>query len=136
MPKKQAISPSHKPLIGLPLSPGLIVDNLVFVSGQGPLNHETGKFENLDIEHQTCLTLRNVQQILAEAGCSLSDVVKVSVHLQNINDFSKFNAIYQEFFTNPYPTRTTVQSVLGAGISIEIDAIAVRGCGLSERELP
>jgi 2-iminobutanoate/2-iminopropanoate deaminase len=96
------------------------------------LNRETGKFETADFEHQVRLTLQNVESVLTAAGCRLNDVVKVNVHLQNINDFDRLNAIYQQFFEPPQPARTTVQSVLVAGISVEIDAIAVRGCSGSE----
>jgi len=126
---KQPIYPASKNTATGAYSPGLKVGNFVFVSGQGPLNPETKMFENLDIKHQTRLTLLNVQRVLEEAGSGLQDVVKVTVHLQNINDFDDFNDTYCTFFSECYPTRTTVQSVLAEGISIEIDAIAIHGCG-------
>jgi len=110
-------------------SPGLCVGELVFVSGQGPLDPDSKTFQRGDIEAQTTLTLGNVAAVLRQADCSLRDVVKVTVHLQNINDFDQFNSAYMAVFQPPYPARTTVQSVLAEGISIEIDAIAVRGCG-------
>jgi 2-iminobutanoate/2-iminopropanoate deaminase len=56
----------------------------------------------------------------------------ITAHLQNINDFARFNAVYEDLIPEPQPARTTVQSVLGAGISIEIDAIAIRRCGLKK----
>jgi 2-iminobutanoate/2-iminopropanoate deaminase len=72
--------------------------------------------------------------VLAGAGATLADVVKVSIHLQNINDFARMNAVYEKFFPEPRPARTTVQSVLTAGISIEIDAIAIRGCSETKHD--
>ncbi len=111
-----------------PYSSGIRVGDLVFVAGQGPVNQATGKFEIGDFEHEVNLTLQNVAAVLAAADCTLDDVVKVSVHLQNINDFERFNAIYRTYFSHPRPARTTVQSVLMLGISVEVDAIAVRGC--------
>jgi 2-iminobutanoate/2-iminopropanoate deaminase len=110
-------------------SPGIAVDGLVFVSGQGPLDLASKQFSYGSIEHETELTIRNVQAVLAAADCVLDDCVKVTVHLADIGNFDRFNAVYARFFSQPYPARTTVQSVLGKGISIEIDAIAVRRCG-------
>ena len=111
-----------------PYSPGLAVGDLVFVSGQGPLDAKQRKFILNSIEEQTELTLRNVQGVLEAAGCMMDDCVKVTVHLADVANFDRFNSVYTKFFTKPYPCRTTVQSVLAAGIGIEIDAIAVRGC--------
>ena len=126
---KQPIYPGGRNTAAAAYTPGIAVGDLVFVSGQGPLNPHTMAFENLDIAHQTRRTLENVREILQEAGCSMADVVKATVHLQNIHDFAAFNAVYEQFFDSPRPARTTVQSVLGAGISVEIDVIAIRGCG-------
>ena len=126
---KQPVFPSGKNTAAAAYSPGIVAGDLVFVSGQGPLNPETMQFENRDIEHQTRLTLENVRRVLQAADCTMADVVKATVHLQNINDFAAFNAAYESFFEAPQPARTTVQSVLGAGISVEIDVIAMRGCG-------
>jgi len=126
---KQTIYPNGGGLDNPAYTPGIRVDNLVFVSGQGPFNSDTNRFETSDFEHQVELTLRNVERILIKAGASLGDVVKVTVHLQNINDFTSMNAVYKKFFPDPRPARTTVQSVLMAGISVEIDAIAICGCG-------
>jgi enamine deaminase RidA (YjgF/YER057c/UK114 family) len=58
----------------------------------------------------------------------MDDCVKTTVHLKDIADFDRFNAVYRTFFRKPYPARTTVQSVLWGGILVEIDAVAVRGC--------
>jgi len=126
---KQAIYPGGKDTATGAYSPGLIAGDWVFVSGQGPLNTKTGQFENLDIEHQTKLTLNNVRRVLQASDSDMNQVVKVTVHLQNINDFDRFDKAYVGYFKKPYPARTTVQSVLAEGISIEIDVIAMRRVG-------
>ena len=128
MPTKQKIVPGTDTAVA-PYSPGIAVGDMVFVSGQGPLDPAKGQFVLGEIEDETRLTLNNVKSVLEAAGCAMDDCVKVTVHLKDIKDFDRFNVIYRQFFTKPYPTRTTVQSVLGAGIGIEIDAIAIRGCG-------
>ena len=105
-------------------SAGVAADGWLFVSGQGPVNFSTGKFELGDIEHETKLTLHNVRRICEAAGCTLDDIVKCTVHLSDIKDFDRYNAVYASHFTSIQPARTTVQSVLGNGIKVEIDAIA------------
>lgn len=109
-------------------SSGLAVGDLIFIAGQGPWDRDRQEFVLGTIEEQTRLTLLNVEAVLREAGATLDDCVKVTVHLQEIENFARFNKAYQAFFHEPYPVRTTVQSVLD-GIGIEIDAIAIRGCG-------
>ena len=126
---KQPVYPDRRDTAVASYSPALEVGDFVFVSGQGPLNFESLKFECSTIESQTQRTLENVKKVLAAADCRMEDVVKISIFLQNINDFEQVDAIYQQYFSKPWPARTTVQAILGAGISIEIDAIAVRGCG-------
>src|SRR5690348_9472820 len=106
-------------------SAGVVAGDWLFVSGQGPINFETGKYELGDIESETHLTLHNVKRICEEAGCTMDNIVKCTVHLKDINDFDRYNAIYASYFKGVKPARTTVQSVLGEGIKIEIDAIAM-----------
>ena len=105
-------------------SDGVLMDGWLFVSGQGPLNLATGAVVSGAIEDETRLTLENVGKVLAAAGCSFADVVKCTCHLADIQDFDNFNEVYASFFTGVRPARTTVQSVLGGGIKVEIDAIA------------
>lgn len=126
--KKQPILPSGKDTSTGTYTPGLSVGDLVFVSGQGPIDRQTMKFRLGTIEEEVKLTLENVQAVLEAAGCTMGDVVKSTVHLKDIGLFDRYNKVYQTFFTKPYPTRTTVQSVLAEGISVEIDVIAIRGC--------
>ena len=105
-------------------SAGVVVENWLYVSGQGPINFKTGKYELGDIEEETRLTMHNIRMISEAAGCALENVVKCTVHLRDINDFDRYNAIYASFFPGIKPARTTVQSVLGEGIKIEVDAVA------------
>jgi len=105
-------------------SDGVLMDGWLFVSGQGPLDLSTGKVISGPIEDETRLTLENIGKVLQAAGCSFSDIVKCTCHLADIADFQRFNEVYASFFTGVRPARTTVQSVLGLGIRVEIDAIA------------
>ena len=104
-------------------SPGIRAGDFVFVSGQGPLDPATGAVVGDTIEDQVRRTLNNVRAVLEAAGARMNDCVKVQVHLADIGDFDRFNAVYAEFFGDPKPARTTVQSGL-EGILVEIDAVA------------
>jgi 2-iminobutanoate/2-iminopropanoate deaminase len=105
-------------------SAGVLIDGWLYVSGQGPLNLSTGEVIHGTIEEETLLTLSHVKKIIEAAGGSIDDIVKCTVHLSDINDFEKYNAVYASFFPGIKPARTTVQSVLSDGIKIEIDAVA------------
>ena len=106
-------------------SQGLVIDEKrMYVAGQGPVNVKTGE-KPADIEGQTAQVLYNISAILEAGGFSLSNVVKTTVHLADINDFAAFNKVYLDYFSGVLPVRTTVQSVL-PGILVEIDAIAER----------
>ena len=122
MPKKEIKHPDKQADTGA-YSAAVEVDGWVYVSGHGPLDMKTGEVMGADIESQTRLTLEHIQKVLAEAGCTMDDVVKSTCHLTNIDDFPKFNAVYSEFFKGVRPARTTVQSVL-LGILVEIDVVA------------
>ena len=127
-PYKRPIYPDRDTSTG-PYSPGITVGETVYVSGQGPLDPATGEIRGATIEEQTQITLENVRRVLEAAGCTMDDCIKTTVHLLDIEDFERFNAVYRTFFSKPYPARTTVQSVLWHGILVEIDAIAIRGSG-------
>lgn len=105
-------------------SPAVILDGWVYVSGQGAIDFTTGKFVLGTIEEETKLTMYNVKRILEAAGCTMDDVAKCTVHLSDIKDFDKYNEVYASYFDGIKPARTTVQSVLGHGIKVEIDAVA------------
>lgn len=105
-------------------SAAVLIDGWLYVSGQGPLDVRTGAIVPGTIEEQTRLTLTHIGKILEAAGCNFSDVVKCTCHLSDISEFDRFNGVYAEFFTEIRPARTTVQSGLGDGMRVEIDAIA------------
>lgn len=107
-----------------PYSPALRVGDFVFVSGQGAIDPKTRKLVGETIEEQTRRTLENIKALLEAAGATLADCVKVTVHLADISLFDRFNAVYAEYFPDPKPTRTTVQSTLLPGMLVEIDVIA------------
>ena len=105
-------------------SAGVLINGLLFISGQGPLDLGTGQVIHGTIEEETLLTLSHVKKIVEAAGGTVDDIVKCTVHLSDINDFERYDAAYASFFTGIKPARTTVQSGLSDGIKIEIDAIA------------
>ena len=113
-----------------PYSPGVIVGNLVFVSGQAGRDPQTGQLAD-DVEAQTEQTLRNVAAILEAAGSSLSQVIRCGVFLVDMTEFQKMNAVYARMFGDHRPARTTVEvsGLPGAGLRVEIDAVAVVGRG-------
>ncbi len=107
-------------------SQGWRAGDFIFVTGTGPVDPVTGKLVGDDIERQTEQTIDNIVSILEAEGASLSDVVKVTVHLSTTSLFARYNAVYAKRFAKPYPVRTTVGSDLGhsPGMLIEIDCIA------------
>ncbi len=105
---------------------GARAGDFIFVSGQGPLDPTTGKIVGETIEEQTARTLENIKAILAAAGATMADVVKVSAHLSDLALFDRYNRVYAGYFSDPKPARTTVGSQL-LGILVEIDAIAYVG---------
>ena len=107
-----------------PYSHVVVSGGFVFVAGQAPINIKTQKMELGDIRNETRLELTNIAAMLRVANSSLENVVKVSIHLADLNDFDAMNEVYREFFKGEYPARTTVQAVLRSGRKIEIDCIA------------
>ena len=106
-----------------PYSQGLIIENRVYVAGQGPRNPSTGKAPE-GIEEQTRQVMMNLKNIIEAAGGTMDNVVKSTVHLRNLDDFAAFNKVYSSFFNPPYPVRTTVGSALLGGILVEVDVVA------------
>jgi 2-iminobutanoate/2-iminopropanoate deaminase len=125
MAKKEIKHPEKEKSTGA-YSAAVEIDGWIYVSGQGPLNPKTAEVVRGTIEEETRLTLSHVEKILRAAGCSLNDVVKSTVHLSDIEDFDRFNAVYKDFFKDVpvLPARTTVQSVLWNAIKVEIDVVA------------
>lgn len=120
-------NPMARPL-ALPLSPGLAVGQLVFVSGQVGVDPATGALPGPDIQSQTRQTIENIAAILADAGLTLADVVKTTVFLTNITDSAGMNEAYRACFPDPTPTRSTVgiAALARPEFLVEIEAVAVR----------
>jgi 2-iminobutanoate/2-iminopropanoate deaminase len=97
----------------------------LYVSGQGSFDPATNLFQPCDFRAQAERTLRNLELILAAAGATWQDVVKVNIYLANVLDFPVLNEIYRQFLSKPYPARTTVQAVLIGQMLIEVDCVAV-----------
>ncbi|CAN2045196.1 enamine/imine deaminase, redox-regulated chaperone [Candidatus Magnetomoraceae bacterium gMMP-1] len=122
----KAISTSSAPEAVGPYSQAVAAGNLIFVSGQIPLDPKTNEFIKGGIAEQTHRILQNIKAILEEAGTDLSHVVKTTVFLKDIQDFSAMNEVYAEYFNEVLPARAAVQvAALPKGAEIEIDAIAV-----------
>jgi 2-iminobutanoate/2-iminopropanoate deaminase len=109
-----------------PYSQAVAAGGFLFCSGQIPIDPATGELVQGTIEDQTRQVLRNLGGVLEAGGSSYDDVVKATVFLQDMNDFSRMNAIYGEFFKAPHPARAAVQAArLPRDVRIEIEAIAL-----------
>lgn len=104
-------------------SDGVIVAGFLFISGQASVDFKTSQFVLGTIEAETTRTLDNIKAIVEQAGATMDDVVKSTVHLADIAEFDRFNTVYGSYFNGVRPARTTVQSVLAEGIRVEIDCI-------------
>ena len=119
-----AISTPNAPAAIGPYSQGIQAGSTLFVSGQLPIDPATGAFAGEDIASQTRQSLTNIKNILAAAGASMNDVVKTTVMLKNIGDFAAMNAVYAEFFTEPFPARAAYQvAALPKDALVEIECI-------------
>lgn len=127
MPKAE-IRSDNAPAPAGGYSQGIAVGDFVFTAGMGPADPVTGDLVGgNDVAEQTRQVLRNLSAVLAERDLTLDHVVKVTVHLADLDrDFVAYDAAYREFFSDPKPVRTTVGSTL-AGILVEIDVVAYAG---------
>ncbi len=109
-----------------PYSQGLAFGNLVFASGQIPVDPAAGTMPET-IEEQTQQCFNNIKGILAEAGCSIGDVIKTTVFLADLGDFAAMNAVYEQNVADPAPARSCVQvAAIPKGAKVEIECIAVK----------
>ena len=122
---KKAINTEKAPKAIGPYSQAIQVGNLIYTSGQLPINPTTGAFPEGGIKEQSRQSLSNIQAILEEAGLTMSNVVKTTVFLADMNDFADMNAVYAEFFTQPYPARSAVAvKTLPKNALVEIEVVA------------
>ena len=120
-----AISTTNAPAAIGPYSQAIKVGELVFVSGQLPIDPATGAFAEGGIKELTRQSLTNMKAILEEAGTSMANVVKTTVFLADMNDFAAMNAVSAEFFAAPFPARSAVAvKTLPKGALVEIECIA------------
>lgn len=122
---KKAIHTDKAPAAIGPYSQAVRWGNVIYVSGQIPIDPSTGAFAGEDIAAQTRQSLTNIKNILEAEGLDLSRVVKTTVMLQDIADFAAMNEVYAEFFTAPYPARAAYQvAALPKGARVEIECVA------------
>ena len=125
---KKAISTEKAPGAIGPYSQAIEAGGMLFVSGQLPIDPKTGAFAGEDIASQTKQSLTNIKAILEQAGYAMNDVVKMTVLLADIEQFTAMNDVYNTFFEAPYPARAAFAvKTLPKYAGIEIEAIAVKG---------
>ena len=122
---RQALQPEGMAVPKPPYSPVVVSGDIVYTAGQ-IANDPEGNLVAGGIAEQARRTLENVRACVEAAGCTLDDVVKVNAYLADLGDFPAYNEVYVEFFSKPYPARTSVQAGLPPGVMIEIEAVARR----------
>lgn len=121
-----ALNSTNAPAALGPYSQALVQGDMVFCSGQIPLDPATGEMAQ-GIENQTRQVLKNLTAVLAENGMTLANVIKTTVFLADLNDFAAMNEVYAQHFTQPFPARSCVQvAAIPKGSLVEIECIAVK----------
>ncbi|WP_199492872.1 RidA family protein [Helicobacter pylori] len=124
---KEVIHSTLAPKAIGPYSQAIATNDLVFVSGQLGIDASTGEFKGTDIYSQTTQSMENIKAILKEAGLGMDSVVKTTILLKSLDDFSVVNEIYGSYFKEPYPARATFQvAKLPKDALVEIEAIAIK----------
>jgi len=125
MSSKQAIQSDNAPAPIGPYSQAVKVGDTMYLSGQVPLDPATGELIDGDIDAMARRIFDNLAAVIAAAGGSLADIVKLTIYLVDLNDFAKVNAVMAEYFQEPYPSRATVAIAgLPKGAPVEVEAIA------------
>jgi len=126
MPRKQIISTEDAPAAVGPYSQAVKVGDFIYTAGQIPLVPQTGSLIEGGIEAQTGQVMENLAAVLVAAGSSLTQVVKTTIFVTDINDFAAVNQVYGSFFADRPPARSTVQvAALPLGAKVEIEAVAI-----------
>lgn len=124
---KKVISTPKAPAAVGPYSQAIEANNMLFVSGQLPINPATGKIEAVDIVSETHQVMKNVSAILEAAGLTLDNVVKTTVYLSDMNNFAVMNEVYKHYFKSDYPARAAFAvKGLPLGALVEMECIAVK----------
>ncbi|NLB19870.1 MAG: RidA family protein [Clostridium sp.] len=122
---KQVITTNNAPGAIGPYSQGIIVNEMIYTSGQLPIDVKTGEMPN-DISAQTKQSLENVKAILEEAGSSMANIIKATVFLSEMENFKAMNDVYQTFFEDDYPARSAFEVArLPKDALVEIEVIAI-----------
>lgn len=123
---KKEINTKHAPKAIGPYSQGMATEQVLFISGQLPINPETGEMPE-DVAAQTKQSLSNLKAILEQDGLTMSDVVKTTIFVKDIEEFAVVNEVYGEFFVEPFPARSTIEVArLPKDAKVEIEAIVTR----------
>jgi 2-iminobutanoate/2-iminopropanoate deaminase len=126
MAKQIVVAEGSAPPIG-PYSLGVWAGDLLFVSGQTPIDPATGAVASDNVVEQAHQTIKNVRAILEAAGLTLDNVVKATVFIKNMNDFAAINEVYASYFQKPYPARSCVEVArLPRDVLVEIEVVASR----------
>jgi reactive intermediate/imine deaminase len=125
MGERTPIRSDGAPAPGGPYSQAIRSGGFLFLAGQGPFRTDGSKVEG-SFEDQARQTFRNLEAVASAAGASLADAVRVGVYLRDMSNFAALNRVYPEFFRDPMPARTTIQSDL-PGFEIEVDAVLAMG---------
>ncbi|GAA8767732.1 RidA family protein [Helicobacter pylori] len=124
---KEVIHSTLAPKAIGPYSQAIATNDLVFVSGQLGIDASTGEFKGADIHSQTTQSMENIKAILKEVGLGMDSVVKTTILLKSLDDFSVVNEIYGSYFKESYPARATFQvAKLPKDALVEIEAIAIK----------
>lgn len=125
--RRRVIRPEKIPNTGLPYSPGILVGNTLYLSGNLGRDPVTAELVRGGIEAETRQALANMREVLKAAGMEFKDVTTVTVYITSFDDFARFNTVYREFFPADPPARATVQvAALNAGAHVELQMIAVK----------
>nr|WP_308505339.1 RidA family protein [uncultured Agathobaculum sp.] len=125
---KEVLHTDLAPAAGGPYSQAVASNNIIFTSGQIPINPKTGKIEAATIEEQTEQVMKNLHYVLAQGGVAFDRVIKTTCFLADMNDFAAFNGVYAKYFPENPPARSCVQvAALPMGAKVEVEVIAVQG---------
>lgn len=113
------------PVSHLPFSPAIVAGDFVFVSGQASVD-ETGQIISDGFEGEFRRSVENLRKVLAAAGCTLADVIQTRNYVREASDVALYNQLYREYFSEPFPTRTTITNCLPPALKYEIEAVAVK----------
>lgn len=124
---KTQISTKNAPAAIGPYSQAIEVNDMIFTSGMIPINPQTGELVTGSVEEQAEQVFTNLKALIEASGSSMDKVVKTVVFIKNMDDFAKINAIYEKYFTEPYPARSCVEVArLPKDVALEVEAVTIK----------